>query len=1028
MSQMRFTHFCMVLLTFGFGPSMAEDVSFNRDIRPILSDKCFLCHGPDEHGRQADLRLDDRQSAIDYGAITPGDPSASLMIERMESSDEDVVMPPPDSGKTVSPEELAIVKAWIAAGAEYQKHWSFVPVPETVRLPETPGAEDWARSDLDRFVFATLRARGLQPAREADKSQWMRRVCFDLTGLPPTTEQLDAFLQDNSPAAYELAIDRLLESEAYGERMANMWLDVARYADTFGYQNDVAMEVWPWRDWVIRAFNDNLPYDQFVQWQTAGDLLPNATRDQKLATAFNRLHRQTNEGGSIPEEFRQANVADRTTTNATAFMGLTFECARCHDHKYDPILQKDFYRLSAYFADIDELGLYSHFTFSAPTPALLLYEGNQESQHTAALQEIARCEARWRQVIDQSTAYWTEHADQLIQVLPCPPQPDFAFPLDGDQPGVVGQATLCNGDDEIPCKETPQFGRHDPVSFSLWIKPAVNQPRMIVLHQSVAAEDSAFRGLQITIDNGHPEMSLIHFWPGDALRVQTTETIPVGEWTHLATTYDGSGRAAGLRMFINGRLAAVQVVRDQLTRDILHRSEWHDMNVGQVELALGARFRDIGFRDGVLDDLQVFQRQLSDAEVAAIFSAVDASTEPTVLTDAMRIQHKLLTADDAFQAAAEELLAARRRENEIMTGVRQIMTMRTAIAPRKSYLLHRGAYDDRGEEVEPGTPAFLFANGLAPQTRLGLAQWMTDQNHPLVSRVIVNRFWHLFFGRGIVASLEDFGSQGSPPTHPELLDWLARRLMDDGWDLKQLCRHIVLSATYRQSSIPRDLSLLDSDRDNRWLARGPKHRLSAEQVRDAALLASGLLVKKIGGPSVMPYQPEGLWEESGTGKKYTQATGEGLHRRSLYTFWKRTAPPPSMLTFDATSRETCTAKRELTTTPLQALVLLNDPQYVEAARVLAEELVAKFHDNLTARWAEVFRRLVSRSPSDRELAIVDALYNEQLSYFRMHPENATAFLEVGEATASNTLPADEMAATTVVVEMLLSYDETMMKR
>ena len=1012
----------------------AEDVSFNRDIRSLLSENCFACHGPDGHARQANLRLDVRDAAVDHGAIVPGDASASLLVERIESDDPDLLMPPPDSGKQLTPEQRSVLKRWIESGAEYQTHWAFVPVPKEIPPPQLPEFEAWPKNDIDRFVAAQFTEHSLRPADAADKGQWLRRVSFDLTGLPPTVDELEAFLNDDSPEAFERVVDGLLASPAYGERMASMWLDVARYADTFGYQSDVEMEVWPWRDWAIRAFNDNLPYDQFVTLQTAGDLLPNATTDQQLATTFNRLHRQTNEGGSVAEEFRTANVADRTTTNGTAFLGLTLECSRCHDHKYDPISQRDFYRLSAYFADIDEFGLYSHFTRAVPTPSLLLYSGDQEAQHKAALAEVAAREVALQEAVASSTAHWQQHADQLIQTLPDPPSPDFHLPLEGDVPGVAGQATRCDGDEQIVVKDPPEFGRSDPLSFSLWVRPAVSQPRMLVLHQSAAAEDSAFRGLQLTLDDGHPEFSLIHFWPGDAVRVQTTQTIAVGEWTHLAVTHDGSGLASGLRIFVNGQAAEQTVERDQLTRDIKHRAEWGDSSVGTVELALGARFRDIGFRDGDVDDLQIFQRTLSMAEVAAIYSAArpDSAAQPdgeTIeLTDVMRVEHQLLHADDAVRSARDALVAARRNENEFVSGVRAIMTMKPAVVPQKTWVLNRGAYDSRADEVQQGIPEFLPAPLPETNDRLALARWMTDERHPLTSRVIVNRFWHVFFGRGIVASLEDFGSQGVPPSHPDLLDWLARSLMDDGWNLKNLCRRIVLSATYRQSSVPAEPEFFESDALNIRLARGPKHRLSAEQVRDAALFASELLVPKVGGPSVKPYQPAGLWEEAGTGKSYQQATGEGLYRRSLYTFWRRTSPPPSMITFDATSRETCTPRRELTTTPLQALVLMNDPQYVEAARALAELLLIRHPADTDGRWVEAFRRLVSRPPDDAEAKVIARLHKEQLDYFRQHPEDAGTFLHVGERPPNDALPVDDLAATTVVVEALFSYDESMMKR
>lgn len=1024
------THLGMIGVLFSlvlYVTGLAEEIRFNRDIRPILSDNCFACHGPDKNGRQAELRLDERSAAIQSKAILPGEPKTSQLIHRIEATNPDTVMPPPSSGKKLSDKQRQLLKEWIAQGAEYEAHWSFLPVPPEVDVPTPTDFADWCTNNVDRFVAAQWQAHKLTAASSATKGQWLRRVSIDLTGLPPTSAELTSFEQDNTPESYETVVDRLLKSEAYGERMANMWLDVARYADTFGYQNDVTMEVWPWRDWVIRAFNSNLPYDQFVTWQTAGDMLPNATLDQKLATAFHRLHRQTNEGGSVVEEFRIANIADRTTTTGTAFLGLTLECARCHDHKYDPIKQKDFYRFSAYLSNIDELGVYAHFTQATPTPALLLYQGDQEQQHQRLKEESINAMREWRSTVETAKTEMKNLPDRLITELPPPPPPDFYFDLEGDRAGIVGNCTRCNGDDEIKVKESPEFGRGDPFSLAIWVQPAVQQARMIVLHQSVAAEDSAFRGMQLTIDDGHPEFSLIHFWPGNAMRVRTKQKIPVREWTHLTITHDGSGHANGVQIFINGVQVEFDIERDQLTRDFKHRSEWGDSSVGTVRMSLGARFRDIGFRDGLVDDLRVFKYQLSAAEVASTYGVTNLDKKAIPLTVEMATEHYWLRSHDAAKTAYEKRLAAIRAENDMVTRVREVMTMRTALVPRETFVLHRGDYFARRDQVAPGTPdQFDFqAQG---QDRLALARWLVDDRNPLVSRVIVNRFWHLFFGRGIVASLEDFGSQGTPPSHPELLDYLSRTLIQEGWDLKKLCRRIVLSATYRQSSTPVDPSHYQSDPDNVWLARGPKHRLSAEQVRDAALFASGLLVRKIGGPSVMPYQPPGLWEEAGTGKSYKQSTGEGLYRRSLYTFWKRTAPPPTMLSFDATSREVCTAKRELTTTPLQALILLNDPQYVEAARVLAELLVKQFPEQTNARWGEAMRCLISRDPSEQESAIMNDLYAAQLAYFEEDSSRAHQLLKIGERARDESLPVAPLAATTIVIEMLMSYDEFMMKR
>ncbi|WP_197454461.1 DUF1553 domain-containing protein [Stieleria varia] len=1001
-------------------------LSFNADIRPILSENCFACHGPDDEARAANLRLDQRESAIDSGAIVDGNPEESLLIERILSDDPDSIMPPPESNKSLTAKQKQILTQWIRQGGEYQKHWSFEPIAESISVPQS--LDEWPRRQLDAFVAATHREKGFQPSEEAERSNWLRRVTFDLTGLPPTLAELDAFQSDESADAYEQVVERLLKSPAYGERMAVMWLDVARYADTFGYQNDVAMEVWPWRQWVIDAFNDNMPYDQFIIQQIAGDLIEDATPQQRLATTFNRLHRQTNEGGSVAEEFRLTGITDRTTTAGTAFLGLTMECCRCHDHKFDPIKQKEFYQLSAYFSDIDEFGLYSHFTHAAPTPAMLLYEDDQQQKHLAARQAVEAAQVQRNLAIQAARQKWASQPDALIQELPRPRPATYSLPLDGNVDGVVGKATRCNGDDAIACKDAPLFGRASSFSYSLWVRPEIQTPRMIVLHQSRAAEDSGFRGLELVLDDGHPQFSMIHFWPGNAVRVRAVDAIPVAQWTHLAVTHDGSGRADGIQVFVNGQIANVEVVRDKLTRDIRHRAQWGDSDSNASLLALGARFRDIGFRDGALDDLHVYDLQLSSAEVLSLYRAARPGDTEAEITPEMALQHQMLTADSEVADAQAALTKARDAENELVSAIREIMTMQHYDEAPPTHVLGRGEYTNKLERVTASTPALAGGIPTAGGDRMSLAKWMVDQQNPLTSRVIANRMWHLFFGRGIVTSLEDFGSQGSPPSHPKLLDHLARSLMDNDWDLHWLCREIVLSSTYRQSSMVTDPELLQRDPDNVWLTRGPKHRLSAEQLRDMVLSASELLVKKIGGPSVMPYQPAGLWKEAGTGKSYHQSTGDGLYRRSMYTFWKRTSPPPTMLTLDATSRESCTPRRELTTTPLQALVFLNDPQYVEASRVLAQRLIANHDADTSSRWDELFRRLISRVPNDRERTVIQQLYDEQRQYFTDNATEVAAFLAVGERPIKPSKDLSDLAATTVVVQTMFAYDETIMLR
>jgi hypothetical protein len=1010
-------------------PALAGDLSFNRDIRPILSEHCFACHGPDSASRKADLRLDRRAAAIEHGALVPSKPDESELVNRVFSSDHDEVMPPPETKRALTAEQKELLKRWVAEGAEYESHWAFLPVPADVPVPAPTKNADRIRLPIDAFVFDRLNLEKLELAEPATREKWIRRVSFDLTGLPPTLEEIDAFLADRSPQAFETVVDRLLASPAYGERMANDWLDVARYADTFGYQADRNMHMSPWRDWVIRAFNENLPYSDFITWQIAGDMLENPTRDQRLATAFNRLHRQTNEGGSIEEEFRIEYVADRVRTMGSAFLGLTFECARCHDHKYDPITQREYYSLTAFFNNIDEHGLYSHFTETAPTPVLNLYEGTQEAKHGMLRAQIdaqrLRLEAA---MLRPAVGDKPLDARSITQ-----PEPQKLFDFEsvkasGDYSvveGRSGKALKFGGDDQYVCAEAPQLTRVSPFSISLWIKPGPFGPRQIVFHQSRAAEDSAFRGVSLTLDDGHPTFSLVHFWPGNALQIRTREQISATEWTQLIVTYDGGSRASGASIYVNGAKSEVDVVRDRLTRDVVHRAEWGDSDAKSIPFALGARFRDLGFKEGMIDELAFYSVPLSAAEASVV------SDRRELIKEAMIEEHVLLRLDPEVLSLTTELQKLRVEENELIGQVPQIMTMQELPADhqRTTYRLNRGAYDARGEVVTAATPSEIFPMPADyPVNRLGFARWLIDDRNPLTARVAVNRYWANFFGTGLVASTQDFGSQGETPSHPELLDWLARDFMTHGWNVKRLCRQIVLSSTYMQSSTPRDPTLYVRDPANRLLARGPRHRLPAEQIRDNALAISGLLKPRVGGPSVYPYQPAGLWEEAGTGKSYSQSQGDDLYRRSLYTFWRRTSPPPTMTTFDAPTREYCVIQRERTATPLQALAVLNDPQFVEAARVLATSVVSMRPRDDEAGLIRAFRLTTSRSPTEKEREILRNLLTEARSQFAGKDHAAKALVTVGESPRSGDTELVELAAWTSVIQTLLGFDECLTKR
>ncbi len=1032
-----------------------DRVDFNFHIRPLLSDRCFACHGPDDRARKAKLDLHTREGALQGGkseatVLRPGKPEESELFKRISTSDADDVMPPPDSKlPPLTRDEVELIRRWIAQGAEFKDHWAFLP-PKPPAPPRPNGAP--VSNPIDAFIQARLAAESLRLQPEAPRETLIRRLSLDLVGLPPAPAEIDAFLADTSPRAYEKVVDRLLASEHYGERMAQEWMDLSRYADTHGYQADVDRDFSAWRDWVIRSFNENLPWDQFITWQLAGDLLPGATRDQILATAFNRLHRQTNEGGSIEEEFRSEYVADRVHTMGTAFLGLTLECARCHDHKYDPISTRDYYRLSGFFNSIDESGLYSHFTRATPTPVLLLWDGDQEARHDAAVDAIQKAETSARAIRDA----FTLGPVPTPPPLPQPPAPaaHLAFEEIAGRgtpdsvttnlislqdspslaPGVVGQAMLFSGDNTATVPHAGKFGRTDRFSFALWLKPTEKQDRAVIFHASVAWTDSASRGYEFVLDEGRPFFALIHFWPGNAVAVRARRALPVDQWSQVTVTYDGSSQADGIHLYLGGEPLEVEIVRDHLYKEILHRSEWGDSNGGGVPLQLAGRFRDNGFKNGLIDEFQVFDTELTALEVVAVSRSTEPGRrlpQPPALArhgPEWLAAHTLTRGNSAYQKALADLHAARVAENQLVNPVPEIMVMREMPERRQAFVLRRGAYDAPTDPVEPSVPERIAPfNPDLPRNRLGLARWMTDPKNPLTARVAVNRLWKLHFGRGLVATTWDFGAQGQLPSHPDLLDWLARAFIESGWDRKALHLRIVLSAAYRQSS-QASAELLARDPDNRLLARGPRHRLEAEQIRDSALAVSGLLVPVVGGPSVKPHQPAGVWEDAGTGKTYKPDTGDKLHRRSLYTFWRRTAPPPNMLTFDATTREVCTAKRETTSTPLQALVLLNDPQFLEASRVLAEQLVATHPDAPTARARDAFRRLTGRTPDARECEILDQLFDEQHAYFSAHPEAATHYARAGSKPPREDLSATEVAATAVLASTLMNHDEFVMIR
>ncbi|MCH2200543.1 MAG: DUF1553 domain-containing protein [Fuerstiella sp.] len=1014
----------MLAVTQALPAGTAGQIRFNRDVRPVLSDRCYVCHGPDVENRQADLRLDLEQDAK-QSVIVAGKPDESELVRRILSNDPDVRMPPPGSKLELSPEEQAMLTAWIEQGATWDQHWAFV-APRQPMLPSVLTAR-WPRNEIDYFVLSNLEERSSTPSSEASRETLIRRISFDLTGLPPSLEQIDNFVTNESPDAWSEQIDRLLSSGHFGERMASVWLDLARYSDTFGYQVDRDRYVWPWRDWVIRAFNSNMPHHEFLRKQIAGDLLPDATDEDILATTFNRLHPQKVEGGSTPEEFRIEYVSDRTQTFATAFLGLTMECCRCHDHKYDPFSQKDYYQLTAFFDKIDEAGLYSYRTQSTPTPTLLMLDeadkrrirrlrDSVKAAEKKLAETAAAADAEFRRwlAVDRSVEDSTMLPNRVLHM-------DFeAVPGGGNRhtDGKVGMGIRFSGDDAVGT-QIGQFSRNQPFSIALWLNTPDHKERAVVWHHSLGWTDGGSRGYQLLIKDGRLHASLIHFWPGNAISIATADPLPVQEWHHVTVRYDGSSRAAGISILIDAQPVSTEIIRDNLYKEI---------TADKRHLVIGERSRDRGFTNGMADELMVFERQLTPIEVAQLTDGHSLATALTTPHDQLSarqterlFEYFLSTTHNGSRQQLAALTEARSELSAAVDGVQEIMVMKETDRPVTTHLLRRGAYDARGDVVTADTPAILPKRSAdAPANRLGLADWLISPNHPLTARVAVNHYWQVMFGQGLVRTPEDFGSQGRPPTHPRLLDWLALDFIQHDWDVKRLLKQIAMSATYRQTStMSEDHARRDPNND--WLGRFPSYRLPAEMLRDNALAVSGLLVDRMGGPPAKPYEVEVSF------KPADRDSGPGLYRRSVYTYWKRTGPAPVMMVLDAVKRDVCRVNRERTASPLEAFVLMNGPQFVEASRVLAEQLLAEHHTPQQAL-PDLFRLLTSRPATDREHSVLTGLLAEQLDYFGQDAERTKKYLSVGDHTADTEPDPASLAALSAVANALLSYDECLIKR
>lgn len=1044
---------CLVILNAHSSVGLAQSsavggaVNFDRDIRPILSNNCFKCHGPDESKRQSGLRLDtlDGERALlksGNHAIVPGDVAASALITRISAADAAERMPPASTGKVLTADQVALFRDWIEQGANWLSHWSFVPVARP-RMPPVAN-ESWVRNPIDRFVLARLQLEGLTPSPAADKVTLIRRLTFDLTGLPPTPAEIDAFLSDSATDAYEKLVERLLRSSRYGEQMGRYWLDAVRYGDSHGLHFDNERSLWPYRDWVIDAFNRNLSFDQFTVDQIAGDLLPKPSRDQLIATGFNRCNVSTSEGGSIDEEVLVRYAVDRTEAVSTVFLGLTLGCAVCHDHKFDPVTQKEFYQLYAFFGSAADQAMDGNALL--PPPVMKLPSSEQETQLRQFDEQLAlgrKNIADKLAVIDYrdptaatggpgagpslaaepSEFVWID--DELPRGAKPQGNSEWKFVTKSSGPVYSGERASTRTADGVSqhfftdANPGLRLGDGDKLFAYVYLDPA-NPPKTIMLQFNDGVwEHRAYWG-----------EDLVPFGaPNTPARRQMGRLPEPGQWTRLEVDASAVGLSAG--SVLNGWAftqyggtlwwdkAGVITRTPQGDAGFESLAQWEAYERAQSKSAVPKPVVD-AIKTPVEQRSEQQQRQIRDYYLESVCPDTKAVFDP------IKVQIELLTKNRAALDAT----------------IPSTMVMADMPKPRDTFVLIRGAYNRKGDRVTTGVPAVLTPMPKdAPPNRLGLAMWLIDPTNPLTARVNVNRIWQQFFGRGIVKTANDFGSQGDWPTHPELLDWLAAEFMrpenhdpesapPQPWDIKHIVRLIVTSNTYRQASrVSPDLAKRDPE--NALLARGPRFRMDAEVVRDCALATSGLLVDKLGGHSVKPYQPAGLWEAVGflgsNTREYKRDFGDGLYRRSLYTFWKRTCPPAQLTTFDAPSRETCTVRRPRTNTPLQALALMNDEQFVEASRQLAHRMMTQSGSSPSERVAYGFRLCTARVPVEREINVLVELYGKQLDHYRSDRDAAVKLLSVGDSKRDESLEPAEFAAWTMMANLLLNLDETITK-
>lgn len=1025
-----------------------ESLDFNRDIRPILSENCFACHGPDAATQEAGLRLDSRQDALrklDSGAIAiaPGSPNQSELIARITSDDADLLMPPHDSEKKLTAKQIELLTRWIEQGAKYSDHWAFT-APQRPTPPETKD-QSWGKTPIDQFILARLEKEGLSPESEADKVTLIRRATLDLTGLPPTPAEVKAFVADNSPGAYERLLDRLFASPHYGEKMAINWLDNARYADSNGFQSDGSRDIWAWRDWVINAYNRNLPFDQFTVEQLAGDMLPDATKDQIIATGFNRNHRLNGEGGRIVEEWFVETVIDRVETTGLTWLGLTFNCCRCHDHKYDPISQKEFYQFYSFFNSVDEQGVLAPAGKNGEnTPPLLTISSPEQDAEVARLESVVAAikdemkdvESRLPTLVAEWEAKLKSEQDSKTETWQL---------LEPSEVVSRGGATFKRLEDGsyLASGNNPS---NDEYSITATLaSPAISGILLEVLPDASLPNQSLGRGFNgnfvmtevlasIKTDNAEPvalkfDQAAADYeqsgWPATAV---IANKLAGGANAGTGWAVDGNDptKRVGRRiMFLVEKPLPIEKL-SELTIRIRHQSQFGDHNVGRFRVSVTSAPRT----EVMLDKKPTLAEEL--VKVLATDPSMRTPEQIKALTAAYRAEPSSLV-----KVTEDKLKQAQTALQDYRDYLPTTMVMRET-KPREAFILTRGEYDKPGEKVSRGLPAILppMPEG-QPMDRLGLARWIVDPSNPLTARVWVNRQWEQFFGTGLVKTTENFGSQAEYPSHPELLDWLACEFQKptvspevDGkpaqpWDMKAMQKLMMMSAVYRQGShVAPDK--LEKDPENRLLSRSTRFRLNAEVIRDQSLAVSGLLTTKIGGPSVRPYMPEGVWDETskyGNLRNYKHESGEGLYRRTMYTIWKRTAAPPTMLLFDAPNREVCTIKRSRTNTPLQALSLLNEVTFVEAARGLALRMMREAGPSVESRLALGFHLVTARDPSKDELAVLSQGLADDLAHFKNDPAAAKQLVTVGELPADESFDSAELAAYILSANVLMNLDE-----